>query len=154
MFCLMDVSGSMTAHMKDLAKRFFMLLHVFLTRRYTRVELVFIRHTDKAQEVDEETFFRSVETGGTLVSSAFVEMARIVKDRYDPASWNIYAAQASDGDNQPSDNEQTRELLKDPVTIQVESRAGFEVDGLQIRARLDFGGGALDYRGVYANPGA
>jgi len=105
----------MTAHMKDLAKRFFMLLHVFLTRRYTRVELVFIRHTDKAQEVDEETFFRSVETGGTLVSSAFVEMARIVKDRYDPASWNIYAAQASDGDNQPSDNEQTRELLKEAI---------------------------------------
>jgi uncharacterized sporulation protein YeaH/YhbH (DUF444 family) len=115
MFCLMDVSGSMTAHMKDLAKRFFMLLHVFLTRRYTRVELVFIRHTDKAQEVDEDTFFRSVETGGTLVSSAFVEMARIVKDRYDPASWNIYAAQASDGDNLPSDNERTRELLQEAI---------------------------------------
>ena len=105
MFCLMDVSGSMTEHMKDLAKRFFMLLHVFLTRRYERVELVFIRHTDKAQEVDEDTFFHSTETGGTLVSSALIEMARIVKDRFDPESWNIYAAQASDGDNYPGDNE-------------------------------------------------
>jgi uncharacterized sporulation protein YeaH/YhbH (DUF444 family) len=55
MFCLMDVSGSMTEHMKDLAKRFFMLLHLFLTRRYRRVEIVFIRHTHEAREVDEET---------------------------------------------------------------------------------------------------
>ncbi len=115
MFCLMDVSGSMTEHMKDLAKRFFMLLHVFLTRRYQRVELVFIRHTDRAQEVDEETFFRSTETGGTIVSSALAEMARIVDERYDPASWNIYAAQASDGDNMLSDNEQTRALLQDVI---------------------------------------
>ncbi len=115
MFCLMDVSGSMTEHMKDLAKRFFMLLHVFLTRRYERVELVFIRHTDKAQEVDEETFFRSTETGGTLVSSALIEMARVIKDRYDPANWNIYAAQASDGDNLPSDNEQTQALLQETI---------------------------------------
>ncbi len=115
MFCLMDVSGSMTEHMKDLAKRFFMLLHVFLTRRYERVELVFIRHTDKAQEVDEETFFHSTETGGTLVSSALVEMARIISDRFDPANWNIYAAQASDGDNYPSDNEPTLALLQETI---------------------------------------
>jgi uncharacterized sporulation protein YeaH/YhbH (DUF444 family) len=115
MFCLMDVSGSMTEHMKDLAKRFFMLLHVFLTRRYQRVEIVFIRHTDEAQEVDEETFFRSTETGGTIVSSALVEMDRIVSDRYDPASWNIYGAQASDGDNMMSDNDRTRALLQDRI---------------------------------------
>ncbi len=115
MFCLMDVSGSMTEHMKDLAKRFFMLLHVFLTRRYQRVELVFIRHTDEAQEVDEETFFRSAETGGTIVSSALVEMARIVGARFDPANWNIYGAQASDGDNMLSDNDHTRHLLEDAI---------------------------------------
>ena len=115
MFCLMDVSGSMTEHMKDLAKRFFMLLHVFLTRRYERVELVFIRHTDKAQEVDEDTFFHSTETGGTLVSSALIEMARIITDRFDPENWNIYAAQASDGDNFPSDNERTLALLQETI---------------------------------------
>ncbi len=111
MFCLMDVSGSMTEHMKDVAKRFFMLLHVFLTRRYKHVDVVFIRHTDKAKEVDEDTFFRSAETGGTMVSSALAEMAGIVRERYDPANWNIYAAQASDGDNLPGDNERTRDLL-------------------------------------------
>jgi len=115
MFCLMDVSGSMTEHMKDLAKRFFMLLHVFLTRRYQRVEIVFIRHTDEAQEVDEDTFFRSAETGGTIVSSALIEMDRIITDRYDPASWNIYGAQASDGDNMMSDNDRTRALLQDKI---------------------------------------
>ena len=98
MFCLMDVSGSMSEHMKDLAKRFYMLLYVFLTRRYRHVEIVFIRHTDKAEEVDEETFFRSPASGGTLVSSARGD-ARRVRARYRPADWNIYAAQASDGDN-------------------------------------------------------
>ena len=74
MFCLMDVSGSMSEHMKDLAKRFYMLLYIFLTRRYRHVEIVFIRHTDRAEEVDEETFFHSPATGGTVVSSAFEAM--------------------------------------------------------------------------------
>jgi hypothetical protein len=115
MFCLMDVSGSMTEHMKDLAKRFFMLLHVFLTRRYRHVEIVFIRHTHEAREVDEETFFRSAETGGTLVSSAFVEMKRVLEERYSPADWNIYAAQASDGDNDYADGTMTSTLLREAV---------------------------------------
>lgn len=112
MFCLMDVSGSMTEHMKDLAKRFYILLHIFLTRRYRHVEIVFIRHTDKATEVDEETFFGSRETGGTLVSSALVEMKRVITERYDPNDWNIYAAQASDGDNVSSDGPTSTELLR------------------------------------------
>ncbi|MBB2962293.1 YeaH/YhbH family protein [Methylobacterium sp. R2-1] len=112
MFCLMDVSGSMTEHMKDLAKRFYILLHIFLTRRYKHVEIVFIRHTDKATEVDEETFFGSRETGGTLVSSALMEMKRIVTERYSPDDWNIYAAQASDGDNVSSDGPTSTELLR------------------------------------------
>jgi uncharacterized sporulation protein YeaH/YhbH (DUF444 family) len=129
MFCLMDVSGSMTEHMKDLAKRFFMLLHVFLTRRYKRVEIVFIRHTDKAAEVDEETFFRSAETGGTMVSSALVEMARVIRERYDPDAWNIYAAQASDGDNLSSDNARTRELLQNDILPLCQYFAYVEVSG-------------------------
>ena len=103
MFCLMDVSGSMTEHMKDLAKRFYMLLYVFLTRRYRHVEIVFIRHTDRAEEVDEQTFFHGPASGGTLVSSALMAMHEIVASRYRPADWNIYAAQASDGDNSGSD---------------------------------------------------
>ena len=99
MFCLMDASASMTEPLKDLAKRFFMLLHVFLTRYYREVHIVFIRHTSTAAEVDEETFFRGTETGGTVISTALEEMLKVVRERYSPADWNIYAAQASDGDN-------------------------------------------------------
>jgi uncharacterized protein len=103
MFCLMDVSASMDEAMKDLAKRFFMLLHLFLQRRYEHVEIVFIRHTHHAQEVDEETFFYSRETGGTVVSSALDEMLKVIAARYPVKDWNIYVAQASDGDDIPSD---------------------------------------------------
>src|SRR6267378_2569793 len=115
MFCLMDVSGSMTEHMKDLAKRFYMLLYVFLTRRYRHVEIVFIRHTDRAEEVDEETFFRGPASGGTLVSSALQAMDEIVKSRFRPADWNIYAAQASDGDNSISDSDAVSRLLTEKI---------------------------------------
>jgi len=111
MFCLMDVSGSMTEAMKDLAKRFFLLLHVFLMKRYKHLDIVFIRHTSNAEEVDEDTFFHSRETGGTIVSTALEEMLRIVRDRYPPGSWNIYAAQASDGDNFSEDGERCAQLL-------------------------------------------
>jgi uncharacterized sporulation protein YeaH/YhbH (DUF444 family) len=119
MFCLMDVSGSMSDHMKDLAKRFYMLLYVFLKRRYRYVEVVFIRHTDRAEEVDEQTFFHDPTSGGTLVSSALQAMHEIVQTRYRPADWNIYAAQASDGDNSSADGELTGRLLTElilPVT--------------------------------------
>ncbi len=115
MFCLMDVSGSMTEHMKDLAKRFYILLYIFLKRRYKHVDVVFIRHTHQAQEVDEDTFFHSPETGGTVVSTALEEMLDVVSGRYSPADWNIYAAQASDGDNTSSDNERTAALLTDSI---------------------------------------
>lgn len=115
MFCLMDVSGSMSEHMKDLAKRFYMLLYVFLKRRYKHVEIVFIRHTDRAEEVDEETFFHGPASGGTLVSSALVAMHEIVRTRFRPADWNIYAAQASDGDNMTSDSALTGHLLTDKI---------------------------------------
>jgi uncharacterized sporulation protein YeaH/YhbH (DUF444 family) len=115
MFCLMDVSGSMTEHMKDLAKRFYMLLYVFLKRRYRHVEIVFIRHTDKAEEVDEETFFRGPASGGTLVSSALQAMHDIVRSRFRPSDWNIYAAQASDGDNLSSDSEAVARLLTEMI---------------------------------------
>src|SRR6201993_4102771 len=119
MFCLMDVSGSTAEHMKERAKRFYMLLYVFLTRRYRHVEIVFIRHTDRAEEVDEETFFHGPASGGTMVSSALQAMHEIVRSRFRPADWNIYAAQASDGDNSISDSALTGRLLTDmilPVT--------------------------------------
>ena len=115
MFCLMDVSGSMSEHMKDLAKRFYMLLYIFLKRRYRHVEIVFIRHTDRAEEVDEETFFRGPASGGTLVSAALSAMHEIVRSRFRPADWNIYAAQASDGDNSYSDAEVVSRVLTEMI---------------------------------------
>jgi hypothetical protein len=115
MFCLMDVSGSMSEHMKDLAKRFYMLLYVFLTRRYRHVEIVFIRHTDRAEEVDEDTFFHGPASGGTMVSSALQAMSDIVQSRFRPSDWNIYAAQASDGDNSIADSALTGRLLTDMI---------------------------------------
>jgi uncharacterized protein len=115
MFCLMDVSGSMNEHMKDLAKRFYSLLYLFLNRRYEHVDVVFIRHTHEAQEVDEQTFFYSRETGGTVVSTALFKMQEIVSARYPVSEWNIYAAQASDGDNTSSDNSVVLAQLKDVI---------------------------------------
>jgi uncharacterized sporulation protein YeaH/YhbH (DUF444 family) len=115
MFCLMDVSASMGEREKDLAKRFFVLLHLFLKRRYERIDIVFIRHTDEAREVDEETFFFSKQSGGTIVSTALEEMQRIILDRYPSNIWNIYAAQASDGDNASGDSDLCAALLRDEL---------------------------------------
>lgn len=115
MFCLMDVSGSMNEHMKELAKIFFILLYLFISRCYRHVEIVFIRHTDTAQEVDEETFFYSTETGGTRVSAALEEMLAVVKARFNPLDWNIYVAQASDGDNLRGDNPKVLELMREHI---------------------------------------
>jgi len=127
MFCLMDVSGSMSEQMKDLAKRFFLLLHVFLERRYKRVELVFIRHTETAEEVDEQTFFTDPRTGGTVVSTALAEFVRIQRDRYPQDSWNIYAAQASDGDNSGGDTQAAVAMLERDILPVVQHFAYIEV---------------------------
>ncbi len=115
MFCLMDVSGSMDEGRKELSKRFFILLYLFLTRHYEKIELVFIRHHTQAQEVDEENFFHARETGGTVVSSALVLMEEIIRARYAPSEWNIYGAQASDGDNWHHDSGRCRELLAEKL---------------------------------------
>ncbi|GAP35091.1 YeaH/YhbH family protein [Piscinibacter sakaiensis] len=111
MFCLMDVSGSMDESRKELAKRFFILLYLFLTRHYEKIDIVFIRHHTQAQEVDEQNFFHSTETGGTVVSSALVLMEEIARTRYPTSEWNIYGAQASDGDNWHHDSGRCRDLL-------------------------------------------
>jgi uncharacterized sporulation protein YeaH/YhbH (DUF444 family) len=127
MFCLMDVSGSMGEREKDLAKRFFMLLHLFLERRYKRIEVVFIRHTHHAEEVDEQTFFYSPETGGTVVSTALVEMQRIVKERFPTGEWNIYAAQASDGENFSGDSDRCHDLMVKEIMPLVQYYAYIEI---------------------------
>jgi len=111
MFCLMDVSGSMDQATKDMAKRFYILLYLFLSRTYKNVDVVYIRHHTQAKEVDEQEFFYSQETGGTIVSSALKLMDEVIQERYDPAQWNIYAAQASDGDNWADDSPLCHQIL-------------------------------------------
>ncbi|MBB1440909.1 YeaH/YhbH family protein, partial [Shewanella sp. SG41-4] len=111
MFCLMDVSGSMDQATKDMAKRFYILLYLFLTRSYQHLEVVYIRHHTQAKEVDEHEFFYSQETGGTIVSSALKLMHEVQQARYPENEWNIYAAQASDGDNWSDDSPICHEIL-------------------------------------------
>ena len=118
MFCLMDVSASMSEEKKDLAKRFFTLLYLFLSRKYEHVELVFIRHTSDAQEVDEHAFFHDPQTGGTVVMSALNLMVDILEERYSPSQWNIYGAQVSDGDAFGSDPQRSAaRLAKDILPL-------------------------------------
>lgn len=127
MFCLMDVSGSMTQSIKEIAKRFFILLYMFLTRNYEQIEVVFIRHHTHAKEVDEEEFFYSRETGGTIVSSALVLSAEILKERYPRSDWNIYVAQASDGDNWEGDSHKCSQILSDEILPLVQYFAYVEI---------------------------
>jgi len=127
MFCLMDVSGSMTQMHKDTAKRFFLLLYLFLKKNYKKIDVVFIRHHTSAKEVDEEEFFYSRETGGTIVSSALKLMHKIIDSRYSPAEWNIYAAQASDGDNWNDDSPVCGKLLTESILPLVQYFAYVEI---------------------------
>jgi uncharacterized protein len=128
MFCLMDVSGSMDEKRKDLAKRFFILLHLFLTRHYERIELVFIRHHTSARVVDEDEFFHSPESGGTLVSSALELALSEIRENYPTAEWNIYVAQASDGDNWDDDSPKCRQLLVNDLLPLVQYFAYVEIE--------------------------
>ncbi|MCG6890678.1 MAG: YeaH/YhbH family protein [Gammaproteobacteria bacterium] len=127
MFCLMDVSGSMDQATKDIAKRFYILLYLFLTRSYRDVEVVYIRHHTQAKEVDEEEFFYSRETGGTIVSSALELMRDVIAQRYPAADWNIYAAQASDGDNWNDDSPRCEQILTQQLLPQLRYYAYVEI---------------------------
>ncbi len=127
MFCVMDVSGSMGFEEKDMAKRFFMLLYLFLTRTYEKIQVVFISHHTVASEVDEETFFYSRETGGTVVSSALDLMSKIIQDRYPTSEWNIYGAQASDGDNWDDDSITCKKILSEQIMPYLQYYAYIEI---------------------------
>lgn len=127
MFCLMDVSGSMDQATKDMAKRFYIMLYLFLTRTYKNVDVIYIRHHTQAKEVDEQEFFYSQETGGTIVSSALKLMQDIVKDRYPSDEWNIYAAQASDGDNWADDSPLCSQILQQSLLPAVRYYAYIEI---------------------------
>ena len=127
MFCLLDVSGSMDEQKKDTAKRFFILLYLFLTKAYKKIDVVFIRHHTAASEVDENDFFNSRESGGTIVSSALNLLTTIIKERYSGSEWNAYVAQASDGDNWDNDSVACRQLLIETIMPLVQYYAYVEI---------------------------
>ena len=103
-FFVMDVSGSMTANKKYLARSFFFLLYQFLNHKYSSVDVVFVSHTSEAREVNEEQFFTQVPSGGTLVSTGLEKVEEIIEKRYHPNNWNIYTFYCGDGDNWGTDN--------------------------------------------------
>ncbi len=120
MFCIMDVSGSMDESRKDTAKRFFILLYLFLKRVYEKIDVVFIRHHTAAAEVDENDFFHSRESGGTVVSSALHLLNKVISERYSSGDWNSYVAQASDGDNWDNDSVLCRQILTSAIMPRVQ----------------------------------
>jgi uncharacterized sporulation protein YeaH/YhbH (DUF444 family) len=128
MICIMDVSYSMGEREKIIAKKFFILLHLFLMRRYKDIEVVFIRHHDKASECDEETFFTDRSGGGTVVSTAYSKAKEIIADRYNPDDWNIYVAQASDGDNFDHDNPVVTKFLSEDILPVVQHFTYIEIE--------------------------
>ena len=134
MFCIMDVSGSMDQATKDIAKRFFLLLYLFLQRNYEKTEVVFVRHHTSAKEVDEEEFFYSRETGGTIVSSALRLTDEIIEERYPPSQWNIYAAQASDGDNWNDDSTICYKILTEKLMSKLQYFSYIEITAREHQA--------------------
>lgn len=127
MFCVMDVSGSMDETKKEIAKRFFILLYLFLTKNYQKITIVFVRHHTTAKEVDEQEFFYSRETGGTVVSSALEMVNKIIMERFPTTDWNIYVAQASDGDNWNADSPKCRDILVEKIMPYVQYYAYVEI---------------------------
>ncbi|MBC2580370.1 sporulation protein YhbH [Clostridium sp. DJ247] len=103
--CIMDTSASMDQNKKYLARSFFFMLYQFVKMKYSSVEVVFIAHSTAAKIVTEQEFFHKVESGGTYISSGYSKALDIIKERYNPATWNIYAFHVSDGDNWSEDND-------------------------------------------------
>jgi uncharacterized sporulation protein YeaH/YhbH (DUF444 family) len=131
MFCIMDVSGSMDEERKDIAKRFFILLNLFLRRVYGKenVRVEFIRHHTKAERCDQHDFFNKRETGGTVVSSALELTHDVIVEEYPSSDWNVYLAQASDGDNWDTDNEICADILSNKLLPLVQHLAYIQVVG-------------------------
>lgn len=112
---MMDTSGSMGTFEKYVARSFFFWMVRFLRTRYENVEIVFLAHDTQAREVTEEQFFRKGESGGTRCSSVYELALQIIGQRYAPSDYNLYPFHFSDGDNFPSDNERSLQLMRELV---------------------------------------
>jgi len=127
MIMIMDNSGSMGLKEKTIARKFFWLLYSFLQRQYDEVDMIFISHTESAEELTEDEFFNTHVSGGTVVSSALDLTSEIIESRLVNKT-NIYVAQVSDGDNTDTDNGTCAELLEDDVLPYVRYFAYIQVD--------------------------
>lgn len=110
---IMDISGSMDEEKKRAARKFFALQYAFIKRKYPNTDLIFIAHTDEAEEMEEEDFFTTRLSGGTIVSPSFALAHSIIKSRYDAQQTNIYLSYAGDGDNWEDDNPHVITELED-----------------------------------------
>jgi sporulation protein YhbH len=101
---MMDVSGSMGDEQKEIVRIESFWIDAWLQRQYKGLESRFIVHDATAREVDRDTFFRTRESGGTMISSAYKLCAKMIEDEYPPDEWNIYPFHFSDGDNWSQDD--------------------------------------------------
>jgi hypothetical protein len=101
---IMDVSGSMGEEQKEIVRLESFWINTWLKKHYKGLETRFIIHDAAAKEVDEDTFFRTSESGGTLISSAYKVCRDIILQDYPADQWNIYPFHFSDGDNWSSDD--------------------------------------------------
>ena len=130
---MMDVSGSMGDEQKDIVRTESFWINLWLKSQYKDIAIRYIIHDSTAKEVDEETFFKTRESGGTLISSALNLCWDIIQADYNPDDWNIYPFHFSDGDNwSMEDTKRCMELLDNNIIPssnmfcygQVESRYG------------------------------
>lgn len=103
--CIMDTSASMDQTKKYLARSFFFMLYSFIKMKYEKAQVEFIAHSTVGKVVTEDEFFHKVESGGTYVSSGYQKALEVIREKYNPSQYNIYAFHASDGDNWSEDNE-------------------------------------------------
>jgi sporulation protein YhbH len=96
---MMDVSGSMGDEQKEIVRTEAFWIDTWLRSQYKGIETRYIIHDATAREVDEETFYKTRESGGTLISSAYKLCEKIIDTDYSPSEWNIYPFHFSDGDN-------------------------------------------------------
>ncbi len=109
----LDVSGSMGETERQLAKTFFFFALQGIRRQYAKVEVAFVAHSAEAWEFNEQQFFQTSGTGGTVSSTAFKLSREIIQARYDPSQYNVYLFYASDGENLVDDREPSTEALRE-----------------------------------------
>ncbi len=126
---MMDVSGSMGDEQKEIVRTEAFWINTWLRSQYKGVETRYIIHDATAKEVDEETFFRTKESGGTLISSAYKLCEQIITQDYAPSDWNIYPFHFSDGDNwSTEDTKACIELMKSSLLQKVNAFCYGQVD--------------------------